>query len=176
MEIKKSGFVGRAVERLLHTEDRSGEELAVDLNISSQHLSNIKRDRRTMAADTAQDSIALSDNPEYTMDILYEFSSHFTSPVLRGKSMEQHRLAIEANAKREIEQALEMIQTICLAKPPGVLDENEREGVKRMMDDLIEARIHIDNLLKQLQVEYKISIMGQIKSLIPRWKAKGWLE
>lgn len=175
MEIKKSVLAGGAVERLLATSEMSGEQLAVDLNISAQHGSNIKTGRRTMQSDLAQDSIAMYDNPEYSMDILWEFSSHFTSPVLRGKSMEQHRLAIEANTKREIERALEMIQKICLAKPPEVLDDLEREGVISMMDELIEARVHIDNLLKQLQVEYKISIKDRIKSLIPRWIAKGWL-
>lgn len=176
MDLKKSTLAGLPIERLINSSGISGEEFAEKLNISPQHGSNMKNGRRKMHADIAQESINLYDSPEYIMDILWEFSSQYTSPVLRGKSMDQHRLAIEANAKREIERALEMIQTICLAKPPGVLDENEREGVKRMMDELIEARIHIDNLLKQLQVEYKISIKDRIKSLIPRWKAKGWLE
>ena len=176
MKIKRSALVGKAINRLVSAEEISGEQLALNLNVSPQLVSHIKNERRTMQADIAQDSIALYDSPEYIMDILWEFSSQYTSPVLRGKSMDQHRLAIEANAKREIERALEMIQTICLAKPPEVLDANEREGVKSMMDELIEARIHIDNLLKQLQVEYKISIKDRIKSLIPRWKAKGWLE
>src|SRR5690606_21387198 len=124
----------------------------------------------------AHESIDLYDNPSYTMDILYEFSSGFTSPVLRGKNIEQHRLAFSANAKREIEESLEMLQQVCLAKPPSSLDPNEKESVKNLMDEFLEARIHIDNLLMQLQVEYKISIKDRIKGLIPRWKAKGWLQ
>ncbi|MTD30188.1 hypothetical protein [Planomicrobium sp. YIM 101495] len=176
MNIKKSAMVGKAINRLMETEEATGEQLAIDFNVSPQLISHIKNERRTMQADIAQESIALYDNPEYTMDILYEFSSKFTSPVLRGRFVEQHRMTLEAYAKKEIEEALERIQNVCLAKPPSMIDENERLGVRSMMDELIEARIHIDNLLKQLQKEYKISIMDRIKALLPTWKVKGWIE
>lgn len=176
MTIKRSAFVGKAINRLIESDETNGDQMAMNLNVSPQLVSHMKTGRRTMQADIAQDSIAIHDNPEHSMDLLWEFSSYFTSPVLRGKFIEQHRLAIEANAKREIEEALEMIKNICLAKPPSMLDANEKEGVRGMMDELIEARVHIDNLLKQMQVEYKISVKERIKALIPRWKAKGWLE
>ncbi|OHX52046.1 hypothetical protein [Planococcus faecalis] len=68
-----------------------------------------------------------------------------------------------------------MIKKVCLAKPPSTLDAYEKESVLTMMDELLDARIHIDNLLMQVQIEYKVSIKERIKSLIPRWKAKGWL-
>lgn len=174
--MKRSANVGDAITRLIEMEGLTGEQIAMDLNISSQLVSHMKKERRTMQADIAKNSIALYDNPEYTMDILYEFSGGITSPVLRGKNIEQHRLAFSANAKREIAEGLEMIQIVCLAKPPSSLDINEKESIKNLMDELLEARIHIDNLLKQVQIEYHISIKERIKSLIPRWKAKGWLE
>lgn len=176
MKIKRSAIVGHAINRLSESEAVTGEQLAMDLNVSPQLISHIRNERRTMQADIAHESINLYDNPSYTMDILYEFSSGFTSPVLRGKNIDNHRLSFKENAKREIEEGLEMIKRVCLAKPPSMVDNHEREGIQTMMDELIEARIHIDNLLSQLQVEYKISIKDRIKNLIPRWKAKGWLQ
>lgn len=176
VDLKKSILAGPAIERLLETEDISGEQLAMDLNISSQHGSNIKQGRRNLQADIARESINLYDNPSYTMDILYEFSDGYTSPVLRGKNIEHHRLSFAANAVREVGEGLSMIQNICLAKPPGMLDTNELQEIQNTADELIEARVFLDNLLMQLQVEYKISIKDRIKNLIPRWKAKGWLQ
>lgn len=176
MDIKKSVFAGPALERLLTSSHISGEQLAADLNISTQHGSNIKNGRRTMQADIAKESMQLYDNPTYTMDILYEFSDGFTSPVLRGKNIEPHRLSFKDNAIREIEEALVIIKGGCLTKPPNALDENERENIKSLMDELIESRILTDNLLMQLQVEYNISVKARIKGMVPRWKAKGWLQ
>ncbi|AQU79760.1 hypothetical protein AJGP001_10995 [Planococcus faecalis] len=173
--MKRSAKVGSALNRLLEGGEETGERIALDLNVSPQLISHIKNDRRTMQSDIAKESITLYDNPEYTMDILYEFSGGMTSPVLRGKNIEQHRLAFKANAAREIEEGLEMIKKVCLAKPPSTLDAYEKESVLTMMDELLDARIHIDNLLMQVQIEYKVSIKERIKSLIPRWKAKGWL-
>lgn len=176
MQLKSSAHVGKAISHLAKAEELSGEQMALDLNVSPQLISHMKTERRTMQADIAQESINLYDNPTYAMDILYEFSNGMTSPVLRGKNIEQHRLAFSANAKREIEEGLDKIKQVCLAKPPSSLDQNERESVKSMMDELLDARIHIDNLLMQVQIEYKISIKDRIKSLIPQWKAKGWLQ
>lgn len=175
MKIRRSANTGKAINRLIEGEGITGEQIAMDLNVSSQLVSHMKKERRTMQADIAKDSIALYDNPEYTMDILYEFSDGMTSPVLRGKNIEHHRLAFSAHAKREIEESLEMIKKVCLAKPPNSLDCIEKESVKNLMDELLDARIHIDNLLMQVQIEYKLSIKERVKSLIPRWKAKGWL-
>lgn len=176
MEIKRSAVVGESLTRLSEAEGVSGEQMAVALSVSPQLISHIKKERRTMQADIAQESIALYDNPSYAMDILYEFSGGMTSPVLRGKNIEQHRMAFSATAKREIEEGLEMIKTVCLAKPPSALEPFEKEHIKELMDELLDARIHIDNFLAQLQVDYKFSVKDRIKGLIPRWKAKGWLQ
>lgn len=176
MKIKGSAKVGEAINRLVEGEGVTGEQIAMELNISPQLVSHIKKDRRTMQSDLAKESIATYDNPEYTMDILYEFSNKYTSPVFRGKFIDQHRMAMEENARREFERGIEIMQRISLAKPPSMLDPNERQEMMDYMDEIIEARVHADNLLKQLQIDYGISIMDRIKALIPRWKMKGWLE
>ncbi|OHX52045.1 hypothetical protein [Planococcus faecalis] len=83
--MKRSAKVGSALNRLLEGGEETGERIALDLNVSPQLISHIKNDRRTMQSDIAKESITLYDNPEYTMDILYEFSGGMTSPVLRAR-------------------------------------------------------------------------------------------
>lgn len=176
MELKKSALAGPALERLIAASGMSGEEIAEKLNISPQHGSNIKNSRRNMHADIAQESINHFDNPAYSMDILYEFSGGYTSPVLRGKNIEAHRLAFWVNAKQEIAEGLEKLEVTSLAKPPSEMSELELDGIRTMIDELIESRVHIDNFLMRVQEEYKVSIKDRLKSLKPRWKAKGWLQ
>lgn len=176
MDLKKSAMVGPALERVMSASGMSGEEVAEKLNISPQHGSNMKKSRRSMPADIAQESINTFNNPAYSLDILYEFSGGYTSPVLRGKNIENHRLAFWANAKREIEEGLEKLKSVCLAKPPSQMSQLEMEAVKNMVDELLESKVHIDNFLIAIQNEYKVSIIDRIKALIPRWRAKGWLQ
>ncbi|RAZ73603.1 helix-turn-helix domain-containing protein [Planococcus halotolerans] len=176
MELKKSALAGPALERLIAASGMSGEEIAEKLNISPQHGSNIKNSRRNMQADIARESLNCFDNPAYSMDILYEFSGGYTSPVLRGKNIEDHRLAFWVNAKQEIAEGLEKLEVTSLAKPPSEMTALEMDGVIAMIDELIESKVHIDNFLMRVQVEYEVSIKDRLKSLKPRWKAKGWLQ
>lgn len=175
MEIKKSAKVGQAIERLMKSEELNGSQLALDLNVSRQHGSHMKTGRRNMPQDIAQASINTYDNPEYITDIMFEFSSGYTPPVFRGKNLERHRLAIEQMTISEMEEAIRTMRAVCLVKPPQQLDKNERENVANLIDEILDARTFIDNLLIQLQSEYKISIKKRIAACIPRWKARGWL-
>ncbi|WP_313891153.1 XRE family transcriptional regulator [Psychrobacillus sp.] len=173
--MKKSAFVGPAVERLLASEEMKGERLAADLNISQQLGSHIKNDKRKMQEDIARASINLYDNPEYANDILFEFSGGYTSPVFRGKSIEQHRLSIESYTLIELKEAIKKLEDVCLAKPPSTITSIERQEIKNLMEELLDGRAFIDNLLIQLQKDYRISVKECIRGLLPRWMAKGWL-
>ncbi len=175
MDIKKSAKVGQAVERLMKSEELDGSQLAFDLNISRQHGSHMKTGRRNMPQDIAQASINIYDNPEYISEIIYEFSNGYTPPVFRGKNLERHRLAIEQMTISEMEEAIMTMRAVCLVKPPQQLDKKELEDVAKLMDEILDARSFIDNLLIQLQNEYNISIKKRIRECIPRWKSRGWL-
>ncbi|KIL73727.1 hypothetical protein [Bacillus badius] len=174
--IKKSADVGRAVTSLLEEEGMTNGQMAFDLNVSAQLISHYKHDRRPMQQDIAKDSLEIyHDSPEYRGDLLHNFSHGYTSPVFRGKAIERHRLAIEANAEREIKEALQKIEEVCLAKPPGAATAEERESIEKLMDELVEARAFIDNLVMMLEKEYNIPIMKRIQRLLPKWKSKGWI-
>ncbi|RJS60148.1 helix-turn-helix transcriptional regulator [Bacillus sp. PK3_68] len=174
--IKKSADVGSAVTSLLEEEGMTNGQMAFDLNVSPQLISHYKTDRRPMQQDIAKQSIEVyGDSPEFRSELLYEFSNGYTSPVLKGPTIERHRLAMEANAEREIKEALQKIEEVCLAKPPGVTTAEERENIEKLVDELVEARAFIDNLVMMLEREYNIPIMKRIQRLLPKWKAKGWI-
>lgn len=175
MVIKKAAKVGEAIDRLMKSEEINGNQLALDLNVSRQHGSHMKNNRRNMPQDIAQSTVNYYDNPEYISDIIYEFSSGFTPPVFRGKNLERHRLAMEKMTIAEMEEAIQTMRSICLAKPPQQLDKKELEDVAKMIDEILDARTFIDNLLIQLQNEYKISLKKRIRESTSRWKARGWM-
>lgn len=172
MPIKRSADVGKALGRLLESEQANHDQLAFDFNVSPQMISHMKQGRRKMQEDIAKESIALYDNPEYILDILYEFSSGFTSPVLRGKQIEQNRLALAVHAKREMALAITLMESSGLELPPSTAD---REAIQELASQLITVRVVSDNFLKQLQVEYKVSVREQLKRLARKWLAVGWM-
>lgn len=175
MEIKSAAFVGTAISTMLEQENKMVQQMALDLNVSQQLGSHLKNNRRKLRQEDAETTIRMYDNPEYAFDILFEFSSGFTSPVLRGKNIDKHRLAVEECTQREMLEALDLMKKVSLAKPPSSIDENERCEITSLVDELLEARIFLDNLLIQMQNEYGVSIKERIKNAMPRMKAKGWI-
>ncbi|SEM13943.1 hypothetical protein SAMN04487786_1130 [Paenisporosarcina quisquiliarum] len=173
--IKSAANMGQAITRLMETEELNGDQLAFDLNISRQLGSHMKNDRRKMQQEIALSAMETYDNPEFIADVLHEFSEGYTSPVFRGPNIEQHRLSIESLAYRELKEAINKLEEVCLAKPPGAITKEERQEIKCLMEELLDGKAFINNLLIQLQKDYRISIKDCIRGLMPRWMARGWL-
>ncbi|MFG3612415.1 hypothetical protein [Rummeliibacillus stabekisii] len=174
--MKKSANVGNAIRVLEKDEELTNDQLAFDLNLSPQMISHMKNDRRVMQQDIARDSVAMYDNPRYTMEILHEFSDGFAVPMMDGKAVDWHRLSLLAMLKKQFEEALEALKEVDFTKPPQAMEKHERELMVRAFDEILDARLSLENWLIQLQEDYNISIKKRMKAMTPRWKARGWLQ
>lgn len=174
--MKKSANVGNAIKVLEKDEELTNDQLAFDLNLSPQMVSHMKNDRRVMQQDIARESIAIYDNPRYTMEILHEFSDGFAVPMMDGKAVDWHRLSLLAMLKKQFEEALEALKEVDFTKPPQAMEKHERELMVKAFDEILDARLSLENWLTQLQEDYGISIKKRMKAMTPRWKARGWLQ
>jgi len=173
--LKDSVYAGHAIDVLQEEENLSGVEVANALNISPQLLSNIKNGHRRLHKDIAKASLDTYDCPIYTMEILHEFSGGYTPPVLKGKAIEWHRLALEEFAIQETKEAIRILDEVSLIKPPGETTNQEKERIGQVIDELLDAVAAINNLNAILSIEYGISIKDRYKKRLPEWKAKGWI-
>ncbi|WP_150283762.1 hypothetical protein [Rummeliibacillus sp. TYF-LIM-RU47] len=174
--MKKSANVGNAIKVLEKDEELTNDQLAFDLNLSPQMVSHMKNDRRVMQQDIARESVAMYDNPRYTMEILHEFSDGFAVPMMDGKAVDWHRLSLLAMLKKQFEEALEALKEVDFTKPPQAMEKHERELMVSAFDEILDARLSLENWLIQLQEDYNISIKKRMKVMTPRWKARGWLQ
>lgn len=174
--LEKSADVSKALQNLIENENLTNEQLAINFNLSPQMVSHLKHGRRPMQNDIAKDSMQVYDNSEYIADLVRAFTSGLTTPVLRGKNIERHRMSLAANVAKEMHEAIEAIKKMVLAKPPGTLDKNELQEVETIYDEILEANIFGENLLMQLENDYGISKKKRVKLNETRWKARGWLQ
>jgi len=173
--IKKSAYAGEAIQTLQREEGIDGVQLAMDLKISPQLVSNIKHNHRRMHADIAKESLEIYDSPEYALDILYEFSDGYTAPRLTGRAIEKHRLALEEFTIQQVREVIRILEEVSLVKPPGETTAEERERIKEIIYELLDAEAAIANLKAILADEYQISMKECIRARKPYWKAKGWI-
>nr|WP_259547982.1 XRE family transcriptional regulator [Heyndrickxia oleronia] len=174
--IKDSAYAGGAIQTLLQEEEIEGVQLALDLNVSPQLVSHMKNDRRRMQKDVAQQSLKVYDDPTYAMELIYEFSGGYTSPVLKGKAIEHHRLAFEEFAVNEMKEAIQILNDVSFVKPPSETSREERERVAQAIDEVSDAIMALTNLRAILATEYSIPLKEQMKKRQPVWKARGWIQ
>ncbi|MGE7621732.1 hypothetical protein ACQKMD_01395 [Viridibacillus sp. NPDC096237] len=174
--LEKSADASKAIQNLIENENVTNEQLAIDFKLSPQMVSHLKNGRRLMQNDIAQASIQAYENSEYRTDLINAFTGGLTTPVLRGKNIERHRLSLAANTVKEMQEATEAAKNLVLVKPPGEVDKNERQEVDVIYDEMLEAVMFGENLLMQLENDYGISRKKRIRLNEPRWKARGWLQ
>lgn len=168
-------MIGGALRKLREAEELTQEQLAFDLNVSKQLVSHIENGRRKMQEDIARAALTTYDCPEVATELIYEFSGGYTSPLLSGKAIERHRLALEEFAIQETKEAIKILDEVSLIKPPGETTKEERERIAQVIDELIDAEAAINNLKAVLAKEYRISLKKRYEGRKPVWKAKGWI-
>ncbi|MGE6260908.1 helix-turn-helix domain-containing protein [Heyndrickxia sporothermodurans] len=173
--IKDSIHAGGAIQTLLQEEGIDGVQLALDLNLSPQMVSHMKNGRRKMQQDIAKRSLEVYDDPTYAMELIYEFSGGYTSPVITGKAIEHHRLAFEEFAVREMKETIQILHDVSLVKPPDETNEDERERIGQVIDEISDAEVALSNLKAILAKEYGFSLRDRLNKRQPVWKAKGWI-
>ncbi|WP_046180358.1 hypothetical protein [Domibacillus tundrae] len=185
MVIKESASVSAALTTFIETQELTNEQIAYVLNISKQLVSHMKRDRRPMQKDIAEQAIKqFSDCPAFAMDLIFEFSSGFTSPVLRGKALEQHRLSFKefllnewADVARKIiksEKEDEMYY-FDWSKAPDQVTEREKNLIKDLIIELNEMEMAAANFRIHLHEAYLIDAKIVRDETLSRVTAKGWI-
>lgn len=173
--LKDSVYAASAIETLQKEEGLEGVQLAMDLNVSPQLISNIKHGHRKLQKDIAKSAMTTYDSPEFIMQLLYEFSEGYTAPVMKNEVIEKHRLALEEFTIEQVTDVIEILEDVSLVKPPGMTNEEERKRIKDIINELLDAETAIANLKAILANEYGISLKKCIKDRKPYWKAKGWI-
>lgn len=174
--IQKSAKVGDSIKLLAKEDGITNEQMSMKFNVSPQMISHMKNDRRVMQQDVAHQAINNFDNPEFISDIIYKFSGGYTAPILNGKNIERHLLALAINAYKEMAEGMEALRNNLLTKPPEALNENEMQIVEDIFDQVDEGCVWGENFLMVLQRVYGISKKKRRRENKPRWKARGWVQ
>lgn len=173
--IKESVYAQKALQTLQKEEGLDGVQIAMDLNVSPQLVSNIKHGHRKLQKDIAKASLTTYDCPEYAMELLYEFSDGYTAPVLKGKAIEKHRLSFEEMTLQQVKEVIHILEEVSLAKPPNETTKEEKERIEQVISELLDADMFINNLLAVLAKEYGFSLRKCKRNRVPYWKSKGWI-
>lgn len=169
--MKESAKVQEALA-ILQQEGLTQKQIAQDTYQSYELVNKQTKGTRTMNKDVARRAMQVYQNYEFEASILHEFSDGLASPVMGGPYVERHRMVLEEIAEMETRDVLRIINEVSLVKPPNACSKDERENVRRMMHELIEARVAIDNLLMVLERDYGFSVLEESQKVLKKLKSE----
>ncbi|AJH78612.1 MULTISPECIES: hypothetical protein [Heyndrickxia] len=157
---------------ILQQDGLTQKQIAKDTYQSYESVNKQRKGERTMNKDVAHRAMQIYQNYEFEASILHEFSDGLASPVMGGPYVERHRMVLEEITEAEVKDVIRIINEVSLVKPPNVCSKDERENVRRMMHELIEARVAIDNLLMVLERDYGLSVLEESKKVLKKLRSE----
>jgi hypothetical protein len=174
----KGKFVGEALETLQDKEELFGDYIAETLGVSNSMYSAMKNNKRPMSFLVGKKAISEygDTSPKAAMMLTRIFTDGQTPPVIDGDALDiDNHLAMIAKTKEEIMDIQDAIVIKDLLRDPLKATDREKESVWRLVLELMEADIWVENLAATLIEKYQFSRKEAIDAVIRKMKSEGTL-
>lgn len=150
------------------------EQLALDLPVSRESIAKYEVGSRTFQKDLFKPIAEALDDPEFYFSTWNEAAGHVSIPYFNGDYIDQHPASMKYLVQRETNEALDHMERICWSKPVKARTETEREEMKRVINEILDAAASMINLVAILCREYDFSMKSVYKQWWSSIKVRRW--
>ncbi len=164
-------------EELAEARKRQGltqEQLAMDLPVSRETIAKYETNQRKFQEDLYQQVAYSVDDPEYYFATWNEAAGHVSIPYFNGDYIDRHPASMKYMVQQETNEALDQMERVCWAKPIRMQNESEREEIKRVIHEILDAAASMINLVAVLCKEYDFSMKSIYKMWWASIKTRRW--
>ncbi|MGC4375890.1 hypothetical protein WD019_02955 [Fictibacillus sp. Mic-4] len=173
--------IGQALKEGLHYQKMKQQELAKATHYSVKSVSAWTNESRPIPEDMRSVVSQIVDYPDLYLEQWLEATGGVGLPVLDGDFVDRHPAAMKELVTRETQMALDRLGQASFTKPIHIQTKEEREEMKTVIKQLLDAACTIINLISILCREYRFSFreicQSWCVSLVARRmikKRKGW--
>jgi transcriptional regulator with XRE-family HTH domain len=164
--------IGPTMKEALKHRDMKQLELAFDTNYSRQTVAAWGNETRQIPEESNPKICEALDYPDYYLESWMHFTGGVGIPVLDGDYIDRHPAAMKDLVQRETNEALEHLEEACMIKPIHTRNAEDREEIKRVIQELLDAACSIINMVSVLCREYDFSMKQIYQSWIVTLKAR----
>ncbi len=145
----KGGQLKMAVGKALKTARGriSQLKLSMEMNVSRESISAMETERTPIPPDISKKLIKKFDDPFLAMTVASEYTNGSWVKPLNGTSVDLHRTSVADVTEEEIIEFLEAFKEVKLAKPPSSIKEHDKQLIKEMALEGIDALYAITHLV-----------------------------
>ncbi|UJW58770.1 helix-turn-helix transcriptional regulator [Bacillus sp. A116_S68] len=167
---------GQMIRSARKERDLTPDEFAETLHVSRSLTEKWETGDRQVMDAYRRDIAETLDSPELYFQTWKESTGFVSLPYLNGRNIDHHPSAMKHMALREVEEALHHMDHVCWVKPADVRKNQEREDIKRVIFELLDAATTLINLVAVLVRKYDFSMKRVFRDWRLTVKARGWKQ
>jgi transcriptional regulator with XRE-family HTH domain len=153
-------------EELASARKRKGitqQQLSLKLPISRESIAKYETGRQHFPKDLRALTAEAIDDEEYYFVRWNESAGDVSIPYLNGEFIEHHPTAMMMLVKKESLEALDHLEKACWYKPVRFQNDTEREEMKKVAFEVLDAAASMINLVALISKEYQFSMIKIFK-------------
>lgn len=148
-------------------QDMTQEDLSEKINYSRESVAKYETGSRKIPKEMYPRITQGVDDPELYFQSWQETTGYVSIPFFNGDNIDQHPASMAFLVKKETDEALEQLKITCWSKPARSKNDEEREKMKQVIIELLDAAASMINLVAVICREYQFSM----KNIFRSWNA-----
>ncbi|CEG25969.1 helix-turn-helix domain-containing protein [Bacillus sp. B-jedd] len=158
--------IGEALAKARKRQGYSQEDLSAHLPISRESVAKYETGSRRLPDDMRKPIAEALDDVEYYFVTWKEAAGEVAIPFLNGEHVDHHPSSMAFMVKGETAEALQHLEKVSWTKPVHTRTEAEKEDMKKVLFELLDAAASIINLVAIVAREYRFSL----KEIFKVWR------
>lgn len=151
-------------------------ELAAMLHLDRSSIGKYETGRRSIPAHLRAEIANALDHPAVYFAAEEEATGGVTIPHLNGERIERSLSAMKELAKWEAQEALDHLDQVRFHKPAQFWTDEEKDDMKEVMNELLDAAASLQNLVGVACEEYGFSQREIYENWRETVRKRGWME
>ncbi|PFY43163.1 transcriptional regulator [Bacillus toyonensis] len=158
--------IGKEVAMARKRKGITQEQLSSEIPVSRESLAKYETEKRKLPEDLRKCITEGIDDPQLFFKMWSEATGYVSIPFFNGEQIDLHPTSMRYMVYQETNEALEQFDTVCWFKPSQAWSESEKEDLKKVMHEILDATGSMMSLVAVLCDQYDISM----KEVFKYWK------
>nr|WP_309099097.1 helix-turn-helix transcriptional regulator [Fredinandcohnia onubensis] len=158
--------IGTKIANARKRQGYTQEEFVSDLPVSRESLAKYETGDRKFPFDLRKMVAERLDDEEFYFTAWNESAGEVSIPYFDGDHVDHHPASLKHLVQSETNEALEQLERACWFKPIHSSSETEKQEMKRVIHELLDAAASMINLVAVICREYDFSM----KDIFKEWR------
>lgn len=171
----KCGRAANAVKEARKDANMTQQQLSFELFESRESISHQENGRYRVQPNISKYFAEKHNNPWVALEAAAEYTGW--GPVkLDGEVVDLHRASVAMKTKEELTEALEAIESVCVANHPRSIREFDKKQLEEAILQAIDAIVALTQYVAVICIDYGFSWFKMWQQHRAKLKAKGFIK